>query len=109
MNKDKEQLISKIIEKKEFSRLPTRDVEIAFEKFDKESNADYQKLKLTRQFLRKIYSSFSSRKLLSLNVLDKYVEWILKKHKSTKERLPFYEEVYRRVLKNLKVKSVIDL
>lgn len=102
---DKHEIIKKIIEKKEFSKLPSKDVEIAFEKFDKPINSEYQKLKLTRAFLRKVYSSFSSRKLL--NIKDKNAEWVLKKHKSTKERLPYYEEIYGRILNN--EKTIIDL
>ncbi len=102
---DKKEIINKITQKKEFSQLPAKDVEIAFEKFDKPRNADYQKLKLTRNFLRKVYSSFSSRKLL--NVKDFDTEYVLKKHKSTKERLPYYEEIYSRILSN--EKTVIDL
>ncbi len=102
-----EELIKKITEKKEFSRLPEKDVEMAFEKFNKERNSDYQKLKLTRNFLRGLYSSFSSRKLLTLGK-EKDVGWYLKKHKSTKERFPFYEEVYRRIFHGMKECSVID-
>jgi len=106
---DKNELIEKITLKKEFSKLPKKDVELAFEKFDKKNLNDYQKLKLTRQFLRKIYSSFTSRKLL--NIKDRDVEWILNKHKSTKERQHYYEEVYWRIFKKMKEKqiSVIDL
>ena len=105
---DKDELIEKITQKKEFSKLPKKDVELAFEKFDKSKNADYQKLKLTRQFLRKVYSSFASRKLL--NIKDRDVEWVLNKHKSTKERFPYYEEVYERIFEGLNGKiSVIDL
>jgi len=102
------ELLDKITEKKEFSKLPKKDVEIAFEKFDKERNNDYQKLKLTRNFLRGIYSSFSSRKLLSLNKL-KEIDWYLMKHKSTKERYLYYEEIYKRIFQNIKKCSVIDL
>jgi len=106
---DKKELIERITLKKEFSKLPEKDVELAFEKFDKPRNADYQKLKLTRQFLRKVYSSFASRKLLGIK--DRDVSWVLNKHKSTKERLPYYEEVYGRIFKNMNEKtiSVIDL
>lgn len=101
-------LLEKIVEKKEFSKLPKKDVELVFAKFDQPRNQDFQKLKLTRSFLRKIYSSFSSRKLLTLRERDP--EWVLGKHKSTKERLPYYGEVYTRILKNLnKEISVIDL
>jgi len=105
----KKELIEKITQKKEFSNLPKKDVESIFEKFDKPRNADYQKLKLIRQFLRKVYSSFTSRKLLIIKGRD--VSWVLKKHKSTKERLPYYEEVYGRIFEGIKEKefSVIDL
>ena len=104
-NLTKKEIILKIIEKKEFSQLPAKDVELAFEKFDKPKNAEYQKLKLTRNFLRKVYSSFSSRKLLNPKEFDK--EYVLKKHKSTKERLEFYGEIYKRILSD--EKTVIDL
>ncbi|MBI3622909.1 hypothetical protein HY212_02400 [Candidatus Pacearchaeota archaeon] len=105
---DKNELIEKITQKKEFSQLPFRDVELAFEKFDKPKNADYQKIKLTRQFLRKIFSGFSSRKVLHKR--DEDIEWFLMKHKSTKERFPFYEEVYSRCFKGFPESfSVIDL
>lgn len=105
---DKSELIKKIMEKKEFSQLPLKDVELALEKFDKPRNAEYQKIKLTRQFLRKIFSGFSSRKILSKR--DEDVEWFLMKHKSTKERFSFYEEVYARCFKTFPESfSVIDL
>lgn len=94
---DNGELIEKITQKKEFSMLPLKDVKLAFEKFDKPRNADYQKIKLTRQFLRKIFSGFSSRKVLHKK--DESVEWFLMKHKSTRERFPFYEEVYSRCFK----------
>ena len=105
----KKELIKKITEKKEFSKLPEKDVELAFEKFDKKDLNDYQKLKLVRQFLRKIYSSFTSRKLL--NVKDMEVDYVLGKHKSSKERVPFYEEVYGKIFGWMKERaiSVIDL
>ena len=105
---DRQELIQKIMEKKEFSQLPLRDVGIALEKFDKEKNADYQKIKLTRQFLRKTFSGFSSRKVLHKR--DESVEWFLMKHKSTKERYPYYEEVYAKCFEGFPNKfSVIDL
>lgn len=106
---DKE-LIQKITDKKEFSNLPKKDVKIAFEKFNKKDLADFQKIKLTRNLLRKIYSSFSSRKLLGEMKNKKDVEWVLKKHKSTKERFDFYDEIYSRIFNGIKGKaSVIDL
>lgn len=105
---EKSELIQKIMQKKEFSQLPMKDVEMAFEKFSGKKLNDYQKVKLTRNFLRRIFSSFSSRKVFSAK--DKGTEWYLMKHKSTKERLPFYKEVYFRSFSRLKKElSVIDL
>ena len=105
-----EELLKKIIEKKEFSQLPKKDVELVFEKFENKELNDYQKLKLTRDLLRKIYSSFSSRKLLR-EVKGRDVEWFLNKHKSTKERLPFYGDIYKKIFLGVTEKeiSVIDL
>ena len=114
-------LIKKIMQKKEFSQLPIKDVEIALEKFNKKPNLnEYQKVKLTRQLLRRLFSSFSSRKLLNKDILKKEkgkeVEWLLNKHKSTKERFPHYEEIYNKIFEDLnsnieknKETSVIDL
>ena len=103
-----EQLIQKITSKKEYSQLPMKDVELAFEKFDKEKYSDEEKVKLTRKLLREVFSSFTSQKLLSLK--EKDAEWVLKKHVSTRERLLYYPELYKRILKNLdKEISVIDL
>ncbi len=105
---DKKKLIEKIIQKKEFSQLPKRDVELSFEKFDKDIYCDEEKIKLTRDLLRKVFSGFTSRKILSPK--DKNFEWILRKHLSTRERLPYYEEVYQRILNGLgKQINIIDL
>lgn len=118
---DKQELIKKITEKKEFSQLPREDVELALEKFEKKNLNDYQKMKLTRQLLRKVFSSFSSRKVFSSKIKsektspassqskEKEVEWYLLKHKSTKERYEYYNEIYSRCLKGFKSCSVIDL
>ena len=106
---DKRQLIEKITFKKEFSQLPEKDVELAFEKFENDKYLDEEKVKLTRDLLRKVYSSFSSQKLLGIK--DRDADWVLNKHKSTKERLPYYEEVYEKIFERIKRKkiSVIDL
>lgn len=103
------ELIEKITQKKEFSQLPKKDVEIAFEKFSKKDLNDWQRIKLVRQFLRKIYTSFSSRKIFSEPKKKKESEWYLMKHKSTKERFEYYGNIYERIFKNLKEVSVIDL
>jgi hypothetical protein len=104
---NKQELIKKISEKKEFSQLPRKDVELALEKFEKKNFNDYQKLKLTRQFLRKVFSGFSSRKIFSFR--EKEAEWYLLKHKSTKERYLHYNELYSRFLNSFKEASIIDL
>lgn len=104
---DKE-IYEKIVAKKEFSRLPKEDVEMAFKKFDNERYSDEEKVKLTRDLLRKVYSAFTSDKLLKARNYDS--DWILKKHISTKERFPYYEEIYDRILKGFKGRvNIIDL
>lgn len=95
----KQELIEKIIQKKEFSRLAKKDVELAFEKFDKGIYLDIEKIKLTRDLLRKAFSGFTSQKILKIR--NKSSDWILKKHLSTKERMPYYKEVYGRILKGI--------
>ena len=104
---DRQELIKKIVEKKEFSQLPEKDIEMALEKFDNKNLNDYQKFKMTRQFLRKIFLGFSSRKVFSSS--EKETEWYLMKHKSSKERFPEYGRVYSTCLKGFSKASVIDL
>lgn len=102
------EIYEKITQKKEFSQLPKKDVEMAFSRFEKRQASDEEKVKLTRDLLRKIFSAFASQKILSPK--NKSEEWILRKHLSTRERLPFYEEVYGRILKKEKKDiTVIDL
>lgn len=102
------ELIEKITRKKEFSQLPERDIELAFKKFDKEIYSDEEKFKLTRDLLRKVFSAFTSRKILSLK--SKNEEWILEKHLSTRERFFNYGEIYSRILDGIGRKlSVVDL
>jgi len=95
---NKQELIKKITSKKEFSRLPEKDVLLAFKKFDNKNYVDEEKVKLTRALLRKVFSGFTSRKLLSLK--DKSSEWILRKHLSTRERLSYYKQIYKKFLIN---------
>ncbi len=104
----KKNLIRKIMEKKEFSELPKADVELAFSKFEKRQTSDEDKIKLTRNLLREVFSGFASEKLLSPK--DKKEEWVLRKHLSTRERLGKFEEIYSRILKGLNGElSIIDL
>lgn len=104
---NKQELIEKVTSKKEFSQLPKEDVGLALEKFENKNLNDYQKFKMTRQFLRKLFLGFSSRKVFSSG--EKDFEWYLLKHKSTKERYPYYDEVYYRCLGGFKKASVLDL
>ncbi|MFH1325596.1 MAG: hypothetical protein ABIH49_02390 [archaeon] len=104
----KQEIYNKIIQKKEFSKLPRKDVELAFSHFEKRQVSDEEKIRLTRDLLRKVFSGFTSEKLLSLK--NKSPEWILRKHLSTRERLPYYKEIYGRIFKGFeKEVSVIDL
>jgi hypothetical protein len=104
----RQEILKKIKEKKEFSQLPEKDVEIAFSKFERRETTDEDKVKLTRDLLRKVFSVFTSSKILSLKNKDE--EWILRKHVSTRERLSYYDEIYKRILKDLNKKiNIIDL
>lgn len=108
MSAGEDELIKKITSKKEFSQLPEKDVLIAFDKFDKSNFTDEEKVKLTRDLLRKVYTAFMSQKLL--NFKDKNAEWFLNKHISTKERLPYYTSIYQKILEGLpKTVNVYDL
>lgn len=105
---EKQEIIDKIVQKREFSELPKADILKAFDKFDKDRYSDEEKVKLTRDFLRKAFSGFSGKKLFVYK--DKSAEEILKKHLSTRERFEHYEEIYGRLLKNLpKDISILDL
>jgi hypothetical protein len=102
-----EEIYQKIISKKEFSDLPREDVEAVFSKFDYADSVNIEKIKSTRDLLRKMFSAFTSQKILILK--EKEPEWVLKKHLSTKERLPYYDEVYKRLLKGFKDLTIFDL
>ncbi|HLC86915.1 MAG TPA: hypothetical protein VJH65_01400 [Candidatus Nanoarchaeia archaeon] len=101
-------LVKKITAKKEFSQLPEIDVKLAIEKFDRPQYTEEEKIKLTRDLLRKTYSVFASQKLLNLK--NKNPEWILRKHISTKERLSHYPYIYNQIFRDFKGKvNIIDL
>lgn len=104
----KKEIIEKVMKKKEFSDLPKKDVEMAFSKFERRQTSDEEKVKLTRKLLMEVFSAFMSRKLFSSK--ERGVEWILRKHLSTRERIPYYEKIYGRILDGIgKEVSVIDL
>lgn len=102
---EKSEIIDEIMRKPEFRKLPREDVEMAFSLCDKEGKNDYKKKKCTREILHRVYGAFGSKKLLVLKERDP--EWILHKHVSTRERLPFYSEVYKKLLNGDEV--VFDL
>jgi len=107
----KPEIFKKIISKKEFSHLPRDDVEIAWKHFEKRQVSEEEKIRLTRELLHKVYSSFVSQKILSLK--NKPEDWILRKHLSTRERLSYFEKIYLKIFSFLKKDidkiSVIDL
>ena len=107
----KKEIFEKIIQKKEFSELPKKEIEKAFSKFEKRQTSEEEKIRLTRDLLRKIYFSFGSRKLLNPKIIEKKnVEQILNKHNSTRERFLHYEEVYGKIFQSKKEKlTVFDL
>ena len=100
---DKKEILKKIIQKKEFSELPKKDVETAFGKFDKEHYSDEEKIKLTRALLLKVFSFSLSKRLLT--VKNKDPEWFLKKHVSTRDRFSNYNEIYKRIFKSKKTEE----
>jgi hypothetical protein len=104
-----EEILNKIISKRDFSKIPFGDILLAYKKFEKRQCSDEEKIRLTRDLLRKVYSAFTSGKLL--NIKDKDEEWFLRKHLSTKERLNSYLELYNKLFKEVNGKSysIIDL
>ncbi len=100
-------ILAEIKKKREFSQLSEKDIELAYSQFEKRQATEEEKIKLTKELLRKLFSAFISKKLLSLK--DKESEWVLRKHISTRERLNFYKEVYQRIFREYKRASVIDL
>jgi len=100
-------ILKKIKSKRDFSQIPDKDLELAFNKFSKRQVGEEEKIGLTKELLRKTFTAFISKKLLSLK--DKDPEWILRKHISTRERLDYYKLLYERIFKDYKKVSIIDL
>lgn len=101
-------ILQEIKSKREFSQLRDIDIERNFELFSKRQATEQEKIDLTKEQLRKLFTAFLSKKLLSPK--EKSSEWILRKHLSTNERLPYYPELYKRVFdKNNKEVSIFDL
>jgi len=102
---DKKEIINKIMEKKELKHIPFEDVEMAFSMCNNENYSDKEMIRRTRELLHKVYGAFGSRKLLVLRERDP--EWVLRKHLSTRERLPHYKKLYDEVIS--KGDTIIDL
>ncbi len=104
-----QKILKKIMSKKELSQIPKKDVERAFELFDKKEYSDLEKIKLTRELLRRVFTAFMGRRIM--NPKDKDARWFLLRHVSTRERFDFYEKIYERLLGNIRERelSVIDL
>ncbi len=90
-------MIKKIMDKPELRDIPVEDVEMALSLCVKKDNSDEENIERTRELLHGAYGAFSSRKLL-VSRKERGAEWILKKHLSTRERLPHYNEIYSRIL-----------
>ncbi|MFW6283750.1 MAG: S1 RNA-binding domain-containing protein [Minisyncoccales bacterium] len=90
-----------------------KDVEKAFERFENKGYSDIEKIKFTRDLLRKVFSAFTSGKLMSsglkLKIKEKKEDWFLKKHISTKERFDYYPELYEKLLKDYKNKKNLNI
>jgi hypothetical protein len=104
---NREEIKKAIISKKEFSKISEEDIWLAYRKFERRECSEEEKIRLTRDLLRKVYSAFTSGKLLTIK--DKDEEWLLRKHLSTRERLNYYPELYKKLFNGLKKCSLIDL
>ncbi len=101
-------IIAQVVKKKEFSKIKREDILVAFSHFEKKNISYVDKIKRTRDLLRKVFSVFSSNKLLKNRNLENLKEpnWYLKKHLSTRERLPYYKQLYRRTLQDFGNKKI---
>jgi hypothetical protein len=104
---NRKEIINGIVSKKDFSKIPEEDILLAYGKFERRQCSEEEKIRLTRDLLRKVYSAFTSGKLL--NIKEKGEEWLLRKHLSTRERLNYYEKLYSKLFKDTEKCSVIDL
>lgn len=99
--------------KPELRKLPIEDVEMALSLCFKNQNSDEENIECAREILHGAYGAFSSRKLFVASSKhgqsrERTPEWILKKHLSTRERLPYYNEIYERIFGKFKG-TVFDL
>ena len=106
MNKE---IIKKIMSKKEFSDIPESLVERVIQKVYNKEMDEREVVKKTRALLRKNLAAFLSRNLLKKKLLE--TEKILRSHTSTRERYPYYDMIYKEILRVVEEKepSIIDL
>ena len=96
---NKEEILNEVKSKRDFSKISEEDILLAYSKFERRQCSEEEKIRLTRDLLRKVYSAFTSGKLLSLK--DKEEEWFLRKHLSTRERLNYYPDLYKNIFKDI--------
>jgi len=101
MSNHKKELIEKIMKKPELKEIPKEDVEMALSLCFKKQNSDEENIECARRILHKVYGAFGSKKLFTAHKKERTPEWILRKHLSTRERLKYYEEIYKRIFGNL--------
>ena len=93
------EIIKRVMDKKEFRELPLEDVKKVYSFFERDNSLlEEEKIKETRKVLLRAYTSFLSSK--SFNFRDRDALWFLKKHKSTRERIPYYKEIYSKIFSN---------
>jgi hypothetical protein len=100
-------IIEKIKSKREFSQIRDIDIEKNFLIFSNKNIPEEEKIVLTKEQLRKLFSAYFNKKLLSLK--DKDYKWILRKHLSTRERLSYYKKLYEIFLKDYQQVNIFDL
>jgi 16S rRNA (guanine(1405)-N(7))-methyltransferase len=127
-------IIEKILDKEELKNVPKELVEEKLERlFDKKSKEKYEKLgtkffrskeykelqKKVRSELREVYGVFFEKdnkkrekflkNLIKEPSIDNHMK-VLELHKSSKERLPFYEEIYSKIFSITgKTETILDL
>lgn len=93
-------MLKKIMEKKELREIPIEDAEMALSLCLKKDSPEDYVIKCSRKILHSVYGAFGSRKLLNSKI--RAPEEILRKHLSTRERLPYYGQIYGRFFRDLR-------
>ncbi len=112
------ELIGEIKKKKEFQSLSETFIEEFLKKYKVTEKNKKEIVKQVRAKLREVYGAFwfasetkSTKILASLKSLDDIETHIkiLKMHRSTRERIPHYAEMYAWIFKDKQVKTLLDL